>query len=65
MGMQINRHIHRLESARNTLAELVEHDLVYLPIFARLDAELTEALSQADPIARARNKLPASQPVRS
>jgi hypothetical protein len=48
--------LHRLRSAHATVAKLVVDDIVYLPIFQRLEAELAvaEAKEKGDPIAYAR-----------
>lgn len=48
--------LHRLRFAHATVAKLVVDDLVYLPIFERLEAELAaaEAKEKGDPIAYAR-----------
>ncbi|WP_142080143.1 hypothetical protein [Roseinatronobacter monicus] len=48
--------LQRLRSAHATVAKLVVDDLVYLPIFERLEAELVaaEAKEKGDPIAYAR-----------
>lgn len=48
--------LHRLRAAHAKVAKLVVHDLVYLPIFKRLEAELAaaEAKEHGDPIAYAR-----------
>jgi hypothetical protein len=45
--------IQRVRAALVIVARLVENDLVYLPIFERLDADL-KALEESDPVARAR-----------
>lgn len=52
-------HIDRLRAAHATVAKLVVEDLVYLPIFERLDAELKaeEARASGDAIAYARAAL--------
>ena len=44
----------RITSALETAARLVEVNPIYLPIFARLDAELTAAVAGASPVERAR-----------
>ncbi len=51
--------LHRLRSAHATVAKLVVDDLVYLPIFERLDAELRaeEARTSGDAVAYARAAL--------
>lgn len=48
--------LHRLRAAHATVAKLVVDDLVYLPVFQRLEAELAaaEAKEEGDPIAYAR-----------
>jgi hypothetical protein len=48
--------LQRLRAAHAKVAILVLHDLVYLPIFKRLEAELAgaEAREHGDPIAYAR-----------
>lgn len=53
--MAVN-HLERLRSAHAKVANLVLEDLIYLPIFERLDAELTAAVAkeQGDPVAYAR-----------
>ncbi len=51
--------LQRLRAAHATVAKLVVDDLVYLPIFKRLEAELAaaEAKNQGDPVAYARAAL--------
>lgn len=51
--------IERLRTAHATVAKLVVEDLVYLPVFERLDAELkaAEARATGDAIAYARAAL--------
>jgi hypothetical protein len=46
----------RLRAAHLTLARLVKNDLIFLPIFRRLDAELSaeEARCKGDDVAYAR-----------
>lgn len=48
--------LQRLRAAHATVAKLVVDDLVYLPIFERLEAEVSaaEAKEKGDPIAYAR-----------
>ncbi len=51
--------LHRLRAAHATVAKLVVDDLVYLPVFNRLEAELAaaEAKDRGDPVAYARAAL--------
>lgn len=58
--------VQKLRSAHATVAKLVVDDLVYLPIFERLEAELAaaEAKEKGDPIAYARAAI-AAQNARS
>ena len=51
----------RLERALETVAVLVVEDEVYLPIFERLEKELTEARRTADTLERARSIARASR----
>ena len=46
--------INRLIVLHAAVADLACEDPIYLPIFARLDAELDMALLNADPIMKAR-----------
>ena len=53
--------LERLRAARGKVAQIVMMDLVYLPIFRRLEAELSaeEALNGQDAVAYARAALAA------
>ncbi len=56
MSVMAKSELHRLRAAHATVAKLVVDDLVYLPIFQRLEAELAadEAKASGDAIAYAR-----------
>jgi len=49
--------IHRIKRALGIVAELVEVDPIYTPIFLRLDSELRSATSHDDAASRVRARL--------
>lgn len=49
-----SNHLKRLYAAREKVAKLVVADLVYLPIFERLEAEIAAEEAAGDAIERAR-----------
>lgn len=62
----IKNELHRLRSAHAKVAKLVMEDVVYLPIFERLEAELeaAEAKENGNPVAYARAAMAAQNAMR-
>lgn len=52
---QKSRDLDRVKSCLQTVAELVEHDEAYLPIFLRLEAELQAATNRQEALERAKS----------
>lgn len=50
-----SRELDRIKSCLQTVAELVEHDEAYLPIFLRLEAELQAATNRQAALERAKS----------
>ncbi|UVC11196.1 hypothetical protein IHQ71_11825 [Rhizobium sp. TH2] len=46
--------LERLKAARVTVAQLLEEDPIYAPIFIRLENEIAAEEAKGDPLARAR-----------
>jgi hypothetical protein len=49
------RELDRIKSCLKTVAELVEHDEAYLPIFLRLEAEFDAATNRQEALERAKS----------